>query len=133
MNPHYRLVAQRAGHRCEYCRASEAIFNFPFEVEHAIPPNRGGSDDDSNLALSCRSCNLFKADHVDGIDPESNETTRFFNPRMDRWDEHFGVDSEAATMQGLTATGRATIERLRMNSVVQVDARRQWMKLGLFP
>jgi hypothetical protein len=34
MNPHYRVVAQRAGHRCEYCRAPEAVFNFPFEVEH---------------------------------------------------------------------------------------------------
>lgn len=33
MNPHYPLVARRAGHRCEYCRAPEAVFNFPFEVE----------------------------------------------------------------------------------------------------
>jgi len=30
MNPHYARVAQRAGHRCEYCRAPEAVFNFPF-------------------------------------------------------------------------------------------------------
>ena len=31
MNPHYPLVAERAGHRCEYCHAPEVIFNFPFE------------------------------------------------------------------------------------------------------
>ena len=27
MNPRYARVAGRAGHRCEYCRAPEAIFN----------------------------------------------------------------------------------------------------------
>ena len=37
MNPRYAPVAERAGHRCEYCRAPEAIFNFPFEVEHIVP------------------------------------------------------------------------------------------------
>jgi len=34
MNRHYAGVAERAGHRCEYCHAPEAIFNLPFEVEH---------------------------------------------------------------------------------------------------
>ena len=29
INPHYPTVAQRAGHRCEYCRAPEAVFDFP--------------------------------------------------------------------------------------------------------
>jgi hypothetical protein len=52
MNPHYSRAAERAGHRCEYCQAPEAIFNFPFEVEHILPPGRGGTDDESNLALS---------------------------------------------------------------------------------
>lgn len=33
MNPHYHAVGTRAEHRCEYCHAPEAIFNFPFEVE----------------------------------------------------------------------------------------------------
>ena len=47
MNPRYPFVAERAAHRCEYCRAPEAIFNFPFEVEHIIPLSRDGHDDDS--------------------------------------------------------------------------------------
>jgi hypothetical protein len=34
MNPLYARVAARAGDRCEYCHAPEAVFNFPFEVEH---------------------------------------------------------------------------------------------------
>ena len=36
MNPRYSAVAERAGHRCEYCGAPEVVFNFPFEVEHII-------------------------------------------------------------------------------------------------
>jgi hypothetical protein len=36
MNPQYAEVARRAGHRCEYCRAPEIIFNFPFEVEQIV-------------------------------------------------------------------------------------------------
>lgn len=71
MNPHYALVAQRAGHQCEYCRAPEAVFNFPFEVEHITPSIHGGADRESNWALSCRSCNLHKSDAVDGIDAQT--------------------------------------------------------------
>ena len=74
MNPHYPSVARRAGHRCEYCCAPEAIFNFPFEVEHIVPPQRGGGGDESNLALSCRSCNLFKTDQTEAIDPDTGSS-----------------------------------------------------------
>ena len=65
MNPRYALVAARAGHRCEYCQAPEAIFNFPFEVEHVVPPGKAGPDTEDNWALACRSCNLFKSDGLD--------------------------------------------------------------------
>ncbi len=76
MNPHYSRVAERAGHRCEYCRAPEAIFNFAFEVEHIVPPSRGGTDDDSNRALSCRCCNVFKSDYLDGAIPRPGTRRR---------------------------------------------------------
>jgi hypothetical protein len=33
MNPHYPQVAFRAGHRCEYCHAPEAVFNLSLEVD----------------------------------------------------------------------------------------------------
>ena len=71
MNPRYPTVAERAGDCCEYCRAPEAIFNFPFEVEHIVPTSRGGEDQRANWALSCRACNLHKADHLEAMDPES--------------------------------------------------------------
>ena len=78
MNPHYVLVAARSGHGCEYCHAPEAVFNFPFEVEHITPLLRCGEQSDDNRALACRSCNLFKSDVFDVVDRSSRLTTRLF-------------------------------------------------------
>ena len=133
MNPRYAQIALRAGHRCEYCHAPEAVFNFPFEVEHIIPVSRGGCDAESNWALACRSCNLRKATHVNGIDPLSQTVVRLFQPREDRWEEHFWVNTENGEIEGLTAVGRATAARLEINSKAQKEARRQWIRFGLFP
>ena len=133
MNPRHAQVALRAGHRCEYCHAPEAVFNLPFEVEHIIPVSREGTDTDFNWALACRSCNLRKAAHISGIDPGSKSVVRLFNPREDRWEEYFQADVENGEIEGVTAIGRATVARLEMNSETQMAARRQWMRLGLFP
>ncbi len=68
MNPHYPLVSARARHACEYCHAPEIVFNLPFEVEHIRPQSLGGETTEENLALSCRSCNLYKSDSVSATD-----------------------------------------------------------------
>jgi hypothetical protein len=133
MNPHYPQIALRALHRCEYCRAPEAMFNFPFEVEHIVPTSEGGEEDDGNFALACRSCNLFKGVFIRALDPQTKNIMDLFHPRQDSWHQHFVADSESGVILGLTPTGRATVERLNMNSSAQILARRQWMRLGLFP
>jgi hypothetical protein len=133
MNTRYPTVAQRAEHRCEYCHAPEAIFNFAFEVEHVIPVSQQGSDDESNLALACRACNLYKTNHLTGIDEVSQNEVPLFHPRRDSWEEHFRVDPETCVLHGLTPTRRATVARLRLNALLQLEARRQWRQLGLFP
>lgn len=133
MNPHYGAVAPRAAHRCEYCRAPESVFNFSFEVEHVVPTSRGGPDAGSNLALACRACNLRKGGHVRGTDPESGEEVALFHPREQWWHQHFRVDADAVTIVGTTPTGRATVLRLGMNSPAQLNARRQWVRLRVFP
>ncbi len=66
MNARYPFVARRARHRCEYCHAPESLFNFPFEVEHVVPRSHDGGDDEANLALACRACNVAKSDHLTG-------------------------------------------------------------------
>ena len=71
MNALYPVVAERAVYRCEYCHAPETVFNFPFEVEHIIPPARGGFDVETNHALACRACNLFKTDSTEALDPQA--------------------------------------------------------------
>ena len=133
MNRHYHSVADRAAHRCEYCHAPETAFNFHLEVEHILPLSLGGTDDEDNLALACQSCNLFKAIQVTTFDALTQRRVNLFHPRLLSWDEHFRVELETGLIQGLTATGRATIESLQINSAAQVRARLQWMRLGLFP
>ena len=133
MNPRYPIIASRANHRCEYCRAPEALFNSPFEVEHIIPPFRGGLEDETNLALACRSCNVFKGSHISAFDEQTNTEERLFNPRTDLWEHHFLFDPESGQIEGRTSIGRVTVARLAINESVQVLARRLWAELRVFP
>jgi hypothetical protein len=133
MNPRYPRVAERAGHRCEYCHAPEVIFNFGFEVEHIIPVGLQRIEDDSNLALACRSCNLFKANHQTAWDEITGTESQLFNPRKDRWEDHFHLDRTNGEIRGLTPAGRATAACLQINSALQLAARCQWLQLGLLP
>jgi hypothetical protein len=133
MNPHYPSVARRAGHRCEYCRAPEAVFNFPFEVEHAVPTSRGGRDEEGNLCLACRACNLRKSDRLAWHDDVTGQEVALFNPRTDRWSDHFVVDLESGEIHGSTPTGRATVVCLDLNHPLQLTAWPIWLRLRLFP
>jgi hypothetical protein len=133
VNPHYPLVARRAGHRCEYCHAPEAVFNFPFEVEHILPASRGGTDDEANLCLACRACNLRKSDRLVARDELGGEEVSLFHPRQQRWEEHFRVDVESGEIQDTTPTGRVTVTSLDLNHPLQLTARLLWIRLRLFP
>lgn len=133
MNPFYPLVALRAYHRCEYCHAPESVFNFPFEIEHVISVALDGTDDETNLALACHSCNIYKGSYLHGIDPLSGDTVRLFHPREQVWEHHFRINLATSEVIGKTPTGRATVNRLRMNSPAQLVARSTWIRLGLFP
>jgi hypothetical protein len=142
MSAQYAAVAARAAHRCEYCRAPEVIFSLRFEVDHVLPLRSGGLDIPENLALSCRSCNLWKAALVRSQDPATGVLTPLFNPRTDNWFNHFMVRVRGAeadhrsadlSIYGITSVGRATVAALRMNSSAQLAARRWWMAIGLFP
>jgi hypothetical protein len=102
-------------------------------VEHIVPTSRDGPDDDSNLALSCKACNLYKADHVSGVEETTGEVVRLFHPRLDRWADHFRLDMDDAAIRGVTPVGRVTVAYLRMNRDIQREARRSWIRLGLYP
>src|SRR5436309_11270126 len=82
-------VEARAEGRCEYCRMHQALQGATFHVEHILPSSRGGATDLDNLAWSCPGCKLRKSDRIGALDPESGTPAPLFNPRTDRWSEHF--------------------------------------------
>ncbi len=133
MNRFYLKVAERAEKLCEYCRAPELASNFLFEVEHIIPISLAGKTELENLALACRSCNVYKSDFLRGLDENGAEIERLFNPRKDVWQEHFFIDLENLMILGLSEIGKGTINRLRLNNPLQIQARKQWFRMELFP
>ncbi len=56
-------VLKRARFRCELCGISAD--EKALEVDHIIPRNKGGTDDQSNLQSLCYSCNAMKRDRDD--------------------------------------------------------------------
>ncbi|MBA4067289.1 MAG: HNH endonuclease, partial [Isosphaera sp.] len=101
--------------------------------EHVVPVSRGGSDGPDNLALACRACNARKGDAVTGIDEETGDEVPLFNPRADRWSEHFRHDPDSDRLVGLTPAARAAVARLDLNHPLQLIARGLWVQLRLYP
>ncbi|MGA2068448.1 MAG: HNH endonuclease signature motif containing protein [Thermoguttaceae bacterium] len=126
-----RLVAQRAGNRCEYCGLSQAGQEARFHVDHITPVARGGATTAENLALACVSCSLRKAARQYAPDPQTGVEAALFNPRADSWEGHFRWDDMHVV--GLTATGRATVQALKMNRGVTLAIRREEALRGRHP
>ena len=116
-----RAVLRRAGNRCEYCRLPQAGHDERFSVDHVIAVKHGGSDELSNLALACLRCNLHKGTNLSGIDPESGAMLPLYNPRTQRWTDHFTWSGPKVI--GKTAEGRATVFVLLMNNPERVRLR----------
>lgn len=125
-------VRQQARHRCGYCLAQQQVVPVIFEVEHIRPLARGGLDDEDNLWLACRTCNLHKSDQVDA-DPATGLTVVLFNPRHQFWDEHFEWSEDGTQIIGKTDVGRATVVALQLNNHVMLTARRMWVQVGWHP
>lgn len=109
------FVFERAKLRCEYCQSPLSFSSDDFAVEHVIPKSLSGSDDLSNLALSCQGCNNRKFIAIAALDPVSGVETRLYHPRSDPWAEHFVWSEDSTILIGLTAVARATIQRLALN------------------
>lgn len=125
-------VRQRAGGVCEYCRLPETAQRIPFEVEHIIPEQHGGTSALSNLAYSCLHCNRHKGPNISVIDKATSRTrlVRLFHPRRHKWERHFRW--EGALVVGRTPIGRVTVHVLAMNDPLRVALRQQLIAEGLF-
>jgi len=122
-------VTQRAQSRCEYCCLDQASQAATFPIDHVIPVILKGPTDFSNLALTCPKCNALKWKHVQALDPETGEMVSLFNPRLDRWTDHFRwMKSDATQVEALTSTARATSELLQLNGEFRREIRR-WLEV----
>lgn len=102
-----REVIQRAGGCCEYCLSDTRDRGVDFAIDHVIAEKHGGPTQSDNLCLSCYWCNSFKGSDLSSVDWDGDsEITPLFNPRLDRWDDHFNLDG--LRIVSLTAVGRVT-------------------------
>ncbi|MFZ4663697.1 MAG: HNH endonuclease [Caldilineaceae bacterium] len=126
------VVSIRAGFRCEYCllhRDDEPIYSH--EVDHVIAEKHFGQTVAHNLAFACFYCNRFKGTDIASIDPLTGLVVPLFNPRTQRWHEHFTFDGPLIIP--LIDIGRATVRLLQMNRVRIVQRRTYLIQLGRYP
>ena len=133
-SPSMRLhIAQRAGHLCEYCHTPEDFSPDTFDIEHIISILHGGTSDEDNLALACGGCNCSKHIHTSWADPVTGIICPLFHPRKDDWASHFAWGVGFSELVGLTPSGRATIDRLKMNRPGLVNLRKALLSYGTHP
>lgn len=128
-----RAVVERAQGCCEYCQSQARFSTQAFSVEHIVPRIREGSSSLDNLALACQGCNNHKYNRIEGNDPVSKQSVPIYHPRKQLWHDHFAWDNTCTRIVGLTPTGRATVELLRLNREGLVNLRRVLYAAGEHP
>jgi hypothetical protein len=126
-------VARTAGSRCGYCRTPESIAGFRLSIEHLVPEAKGGRTVEANLWLACHARNEFKGARTLGRDPAMGRRIRLWNPRRDRWPDHFCWSEDGTEIIGLTPRGRATVAALQLNRPELVAARSLRVQAGWWP
>jgi hypothetical protein len=124
-------VRSRAQSRCEYCWMHQSLQGATFHIEHIFPKSLGGESIEENLALACASCNLHKAERTHILLPGTNTLVALFNPRTDRWEDHFYW--EQFTIRGKTDVGVVTVVALDLNAERRQFIREAESTLGMFP
>jgi len=124
-----RAVRRRAQDCCEYCLIPEAMTLAAHEIDHVIAEKHGGPTEAGNLALACALCNGFKGSDLASIDAESGDIVPLFNPRRDRWIDHFRLEN--ARIVPLTASGRSTVRLLQLNHPDRIEERLLLVAAGI--
>lgn len=122
-------VYERAARQCEYCLIPEIASLVSPHVDHIIARKHGGKTELKNLAQACSLCNKHKGSDLTSIDPESGEITPLFHPRRQRWQDHFRL--KGAEIIPLTATGRVTVNLLRLNHPERIVEREILLEAGV--
>ncbi len=126
-----RIVVSRADGLCEYCLIAEEDSGYGCQIDRVISEKHGGPTNAANLALACTFCNLAKGSDVGSIHHETGEFCRFFNPRTDRWSDHFVLVNYR--IEPLTIIGSVTARILGFNAVERLLERQVLTLAGQYP
>ena len=124
-------VAERAYHVCEYCLVHEEDVYHGCEVDHVRSVKHGGRTIAENLAFACFHCNRHKGTDLGSISKRTGALVRFYNPRTDRWSEHFHANE--GRIDPLTDIGEVTIRLLEFNHPERVAFRKMLAETGRYP
>ena len=128
-----RLVLSDSNGCCEYCLLQSDFSTDSFQFDHIIPVSKNGASVFENLAYCCGGCNGYKHKKTETYDPLTNQLTQLFHPRKDKWREHFQWSIDELYIEGITSTGRATVNLLQLNRKGNVNLRRLLKLGGLHP
>jgi HNH endonuclease len=126
-----RLVVARAEDLCEYCLIAEEDTFYGCEVDHIISEKHGGPTQEDNLANACVFCNQAKGSDVGSIHWETGQFVRLFNPRTDRWAEHFVLVGNR--IEGITPIGTVTARLLGFNTGERLLERQTLQEMNRYP
>jgi len=126
-----RLLAERAGHRCEYCLISEEDTFLGCEVDHVVSTKHGGATTEDNLAYACMVCNRRKGSDLGSILRRTGELIRFFNPRTDEWAAHFELSG--ARIEPRTGVGEVTSLIFGFNDEERILEREELISQSRYP
>lgn len=101
------------------------------EVAHIISEKHGGATRIDNLAMACVFCNSAKGSDIGSIILENGVFVRFFNPRSDRWSEHFQLKDYR--IEPLTEIGIVTARILQFNFVERLLERQALALVSRYP
>lgn len=78
-------------------------------------------------------CNGHKYNRTEAPDPTERTLVPLYNPRRQRWQDHFCWSEDYAQIIGLTPIGRATVETLKLNRMGLVNMRQVLYLIGKHP
>ena len=122
-----QLVAARADRLCEYCLIHEDDTFFGCEIDHIVSLKHGGATEEGNLAFACLPCNRHKGTDIGSIVAEG-EFIRLFNPRQDRWFDHFRL--EGPVIEPITDIGKVTVSILQFHATERILERETLIAIG---
>lgn len=126
-----RVVAERAGYACEYCRLRQDDSFIAFQIDHVISQKHGGGSELDNLAFACPHCNAHKGSDLTTFLDSYQDIIAIFNPRKQRWEDQF--IGENGQIVAYSRTGLATVKLLQLNDPDRIIQRSLLQKAGCWP